>query len=157
MKNYKHTINASKWQLANQLEAQGWEIVSADGKTWCVFDGEGHSARINVTAHKDGRQADYEIESVNDHEFHPDWQAWRDARELESAKRAITKSGGLVIEAENVGRFDARQTELVIAGAACDRALKMVNKVIAKIEDMKWDCDGEIYDELLKIADVLGR
>ena len=72
-------INESREQLKKQLEAQGWEIVSADGKTWCVFDGDGHSARINVTAHKDGRQADYEIISTNDDAFHPDWKPEQDA------------------------------------------------------------------------------
>ena len=38
-----------------------------------------------------------------------------------------------------------------------DKAFNLVNKVIGKIEDMKWDCDGEVYDALLKIQDVLGR
>ena len=36
-------------------------------------------------------------------------------------------------------------------------AFRMVNKLLAGIEDMKLDCDGEIYDELCKVADVLGR
>lgn len=38
-----------------------------------------------------------------------------------------------------------------------DEALRKVNKLTAAIEDMKLDCDAEVYDTLLAIADILGR
>ena len=36
-------------------------------------------------------------------------------------------------------------------------ALAMVNKLTDAIEGTKWDCDAEVYDGLLKLADILGR
>lgn len=35
------------------------------------------------------------------------------------------------------------------------KALCMVNKLVDAIADMKYDCDGEVYEKLLKINDVL--
>ena len=61
MANYKHPINASKWQLASQLEAQGWAIVEQCKNQWTLRDGDGNEAEITVKAHRDGRQADYVI------------------------------------------------------------------------------------------------
>lgn len=40
---------------------------------------------------------------------------------------------------------------------ACNKALMMVGKLIDGIENMKWDCDAEVYERLLRIADVLAR
>lgn len=60
-------IERSKQQLREQLEAQGWEIVSENGKQWVVAEANAKDVasyinsmtEIHVTAHKDGRQADY--------------------------------------------------------------------------------------------------
>jgi len=38
-----------------------------------------------------------------------------------------------------------------------NEALRKVNAIIGKIEDMKLDCEGEVYDELCKVADILSR
>lgn len=35
------------------------------------------------------------------------------------------------------------------------KALNYIAKLTAAIEDMEYDCDGEIYETLLKIQDVL--
>jgi len=35
------------------------------------------------------------------------------------------------------------------------KALKKLNRLTAKIEDMKWDCDAEVYEALLDIFDTL--
>lgn len=147
----------SKRQLTDQLEAQGWTLVDIIGKIWCVKDSDGHTMRVEVTAHRDGRQADYEIVSTNDHEFHPDWAAYREAEKVKQAEVTVQQSGGLVIPVENVERYMARQSELHEAEAVCNAALAKVNKLTAAIEDMKLDCDAEVYEELLKIADILGR
>lgn len=37
------------------------------------------------------------------------------------------------------------------------KALRMVNKLVEAIDDMKYDCDGEVYEKLLKINDVLAQ
>lgn len=37
------------------------------------------------------------------------------------------------------------------------KALRMVNKLVEAIDNMKYDCDGEIYEYLLKINDVLAQ
>ena len=69
----------------------------------------------------------------------------------------IAENGGMVVMPENRERFDAQLKELHNAEGACDKALYMVNKLTDAIGDMKLDCDGEVYDVLLEIADVLGR
>lgn len=136
----------SKRQLIDQLEAQGWTLVDIIGKTWCVKDADEHTMRIEVTAHRDGRQADYEILSVNDHSFHPDWASYRESEEVKRAEAKVQQSGGLVIPAENVEQYMSRQGELHEAETVHDEALRKVNKLTAAIEDMKLDCDGEVYE-----------
>ncbi len=49
------------------------------------------------------------------------------------------------------------EMELHNAEGARDEALVKVNKLTSAIEDMKYDCDGEVYETLLAIADILGR
>lgn len=38
-----------------------------------------------------------------------------------------------------------------------NKALRMTNKLVDAIENMKYDCDAEVYEKLLKIADVLAQ
>ena len=58
------------------------------------------------------------------------------------------------IESKELDRLIDKWAE---ADGACNKALMMVGKLIDGIENMKWDCDGEVYERLLKIADVLAR
>lgn len=79
----------SKLELISQLEAQGWGLVNIIGKIWYIKDTGGHTASIEVTAHRDGRQADYEILSTNNHEFHPDLEPVREAEQDAIIKREL--------------------------------------------------------------------
>lgn len=81
----------------------------------------------------------------------------REAEEVERAGAKLLESGWLVIPAENVERYTSSLSELHQARTACDAALKKANRLIAAIDDMKYDCDGEVYETLLVIADILGR
>ena len=58
------------------------------------------------------------------------------------------------IESKEFDKLIEKYTE---ADEACNKALMLVNHLTEAIEDMKYDCDGEVYGALLKIADVLGR
>lgn len=71
-------------------------------------------------------------EKENDGRVDPDWLAFDESHYLRRLARKI----------------DAEECK-----ARC--AKKWVDKLIAKIEDMKCDCDGEVYEALLKIAEIL--
>lgn len=77
--------------------------------------------------------------------------------EIEQAAQTVKDAGGVVVLPENRERFDAQLKQLHDAEGACDAALAKVNKLTAAIDDMKYDCDGEVYETLLVIADILGR
>lgn len=49
----------------------------------------------------------------------------------------------------------ARQTRTQEVQIA--KALRMANKLANAIEDMKYDCDGEVYQAIVKIIDVLAE
>lgn len=77
--------------------------------------------------------------------------------EIAQAARTVKDAGGMVVLPENRERFDAQLKQLHNAEGACDKALAKVNKLTDAIEDMRYDCDAEVYDKLLEIADILGR
>lgn len=39
--------------------------------------------------------------------------------------------------------------------AKIDKALAKMDRLLASIEDMKLDCDAEVYEQLCQIADML--
>lgn len=47
--------------------------------------------------------------------------------------------------------------EIVDLTITKNKAAKLVNKLVGKIEGMELDCDAEVYESLLKIQSVLAR
>lgn len=56
----KELLNQSRAKLADWLDSNEFEIVKASGKRWLLRRAE-QDFYIEVTAHADGRQADYRI------------------------------------------------------------------------------------------------
>ena len=53
--------NESKSQLISWLDCNGWMVCEMTGKEWELVSVNGEHAKVSVTAHRDGRCADYEI------------------------------------------------------------------------------------------------
>lgn len=58
------------------------------------------------------------------------------------------------IKTEELDKLISENTE---ANEACDRAMRMITKLCNRIENMSYDCDGEVYETLLKIQKLLNR
>ena len=65
--------------------------------------------------------------------------------EREEAERAVSLENAVHRMAHEAIRYENQ----------IDKARRMVNKLTEAIDGMKYDCDGEVYEALLKIADVL--
>lgn len=65
------------------------------------------------------------------------------------------------IESKEAGIADQALTKLAretrTQGNQITKALRMANKLANAIEDMKYDCDGEVYQAIVKIIDVLAE
>lgn len=113
-----------------------------------VFDAHPETVESKITRESDGEII---------HHYFRETASDEPEDEIAQAAQVIKDAGGVVVMPENRERFDAQLKQLHNAEGACDKALAMVNKLTDAIEDMKYDCDAEVYEELLKIADILGR
>lgn len=57
--------NISKSKLIDWLDSNGWMVYETQGKLWKLVDVSNHRVNIIVTAHKDGRCAEYKIVPAN--------------------------------------------------------------------------------------------
>lgn len=110
----------------------------------------------------------YEMEFVGTEELSAYYE---ETDETRTVTRYVFKADGTVnMSEDDVEKFVSKATveisvkrlDEIMAGVTeredkIDEALRKVNRLTAAIEDMKLDCDSEVYEELLKIADILGR
>ena len=67
----------------------------------------------------------------------------------------LCEKGSLTIETENIKAMSRTMNQALKESHARQEGFRLTAMLIDKIEDMDWDCDAEVYDELLKIFDAL--